>query len=163
MIVVKKHILNTINRLDILYNSAPSEATYYSKLAVIELCGWIEVTMDKIAEQYASRKLKTTQYNDIFKNIVSSNYGFQYNKNFRKMLIQTIGIYNMEILETRINSTGKIAILISQLDILVSLRNDAAHTFLDATKTYQSPSVTKNQLETVYPILKEIHKHISSI
>jgi hypothetical protein len=57
------------------------------------------------------------------------------------------------------NATGEIAILNATLDVLKTLRNDAAHTFIGATTTYQAPSVTKLQLETIYPILKKIgHK-----
>lgn len=164
MIVVKRHILDTINRLDVLYNTSPTnEATYYSKLAVIEFCGWIEVTMDKIAENYINRKIRTTQYRDIFRNIKDNNYGFKYNSNFRKMLIQTIGLYNMERVEISVNRAGAITVLIAQLDTLVTIRNDAAHTFLDTTKTYQSPSVTRSQLNTVYNILREIHREVAAI
>lgn len=164
MIVVKRHILNTINQLDRLYNSSSTdEATYYSKLAVIEFCGWIEVTMDKIAESYVNRKIRTTPYRDIFRNIKENNHGFKYNSNFRKMLIQVIGLYNMENVESAVSRSGAIAVLSAQLDTLVFIRNDAAHTFLDATKTYQAPSVTRQQLNVVYPILKEINRGVSAL
>jgi hypothetical protein len=154
--VIKKYIQETIKKLDRHYNSTPTaEATFYSKLAIIELCGWIEFSMDNIAEGFATKKLKTTPYKDIFKSLKDKNYGFEYKGNFRKMLYQTIGLHNMEKIETRMNRSGAITILEAELNILKSLRNDAAHTYIDATKTYQSPSVTKAQLDKVYPILKE--------
>lgn len=162
--VVKKNILTTIKRLDVLYNGAPNpEATYYSKLAIIELCGWIEHSMDNIAEHFAKKKLKTQPFKDSFKALKDHNYGFEYKKNFRKMLIQTIGLHNMEKIEVKLNYTGSITILDSTLDTLKTLRNDAAHTFIGATTTYQAPSVTKSQLETIYPILKEFGKEIKKI
>jgi hypothetical protein len=163
-VVVKKHIQATINKLDRHYNSAPTtEATFYSKLAIIELCGWIEFCMDNIAQNFASRKLRTTPYQDIFRGLKNKNYGFEYKGNFRKMLYQTIGLHNMEKIEVSINHSGSIAILEAELDILKSLRNDAAHTYIDATKTYQAPSVTKAQLDKIYPILKEFSRQIREV
>lgn len=162
--VVKRHILTTIQQLDRLYNSAPTtEATYYSKLAIIELCGWIEHSMDNIADNFANRYLTTTPFKDIFTNIKSGTYGFEYKKNFRKMLGNTIGLHNMEAIELTLTATGEIAILEATLSTLKTLRNDAAHTFIGATTTYQAPSATKAQLLTVYPILKKIGQEVRAL
>ena len=79
------------------------------------------------------------------------------------MLIQTIGMHNVEKLEQKVNRTGGITILKSTLDTLKSLRNDAAHTHIGTTTTYQAPSVTKSQLETIYPILKAISQEIKRV
>jgi hypothetical protein len=162
--VVKKHILSNIKRLDSLYNSSPTvEASYYSKLAIIELCGWIELTMDNIVENFANKHLKTQPYKDSFRSLKEKNYGFDYKQNFRKMLSQTVGLHNTEKLETKLNHSGQIAILNATLDSLKTLRNDAAHTYIDATKTYQAPSVTKAQLDQIYPILKDFSKEVKKL
>jgi hypothetical protein len=161
--VIKKHILANIKKLDQLYNSAPSEATYFSKLAIIELCGWIELTMDNIVKHFASKNLSTAPYQESFDSMVERNYGFDYKKNFRKMLMQTIGMHNTEKLELKVNSSGNIDVLKSNLTTLKNLRNDAAHTYIGTTTTYQSPSITKAQLEAIYPILKEISQEIKKI
>lgn len=162
--VVKQHILVNIKKLDKLYNSAPTaEATYYSKLAIIELCGWIELSMDNIATNFAHRHLTTNDYKNSFRSLISSNYGFDYKRNFRKMLCQTIGMHNMENLELPLIATGEIAILEANLDTLKLLRNDAAHNFIGTTTIYQAPSVTKAQLETIYPILKKIGASIRAL
>lgn len=79
------------------------------------------------------------------------------------MLYQTIGLYNMEVIERKLDRRGLIAILNSELDNLKTLRNDAAHTYIDATKVYQAPSVTKGQLLRIYPILIEINNEIKAI
>lgn len=52
--IVKKYIRNTLDSLDSKYNSAltssdPNEPVFYSKMAVLEYCGWIEEALDKIA------------------------------------------------------------------------------------------------------------------
>jgi hypothetical protein len=48
--IIKGYIENTLKELDRLYNKHTSlkKDIYYSKLAVIELCGWIEETCDAI-------------------------------------------------------------------------------------------------------------------
>lgn len=164
MMVVKKHILATIVRLNRLYDSAPPiEATYYSKLAIIELCGWIELSMDNIAEHFGNKKLKTRPFQDSFRTLIEKNYGFAYKRNFRNVLSKTIGLHNMEKIESKINADGGIIVLDSTLEILGNLRNDAAHTHIGTTTTYQSPSVTISQLEIVYPILKKFSKEIKGV
>ncbi|MBS4071949.1 MAG: hypothetical protein KGZ90_11505 [Algoriphagus sp.] len=162
--VVKKHILNNIQKLDRLYNSAPTaEATYYSKLAIIELCGWIEHSMDNIADNFATRHLTSTPFRDMYSSIKKGTYGFEYKKNFRKMLSSTIGLHNMQSIELSLTTTGEIAILEATLSSLKTLRDNAAHTFIDATTTYQAPSATKSQLLIIYPILKKIGQQVRSL
>lgn len=162
--MVKQHILSTIKKLDRLYNAAPTtEATYYSKLAIIELCGWIEHSMDNIADNFANRHLTSVPFNDMFNNIKKTTNGFEYKKNFRKMLSNTIGLHNMEAIELTLIATGEIGILEATLTTLKTLRDSAAHTFIGATTTYQAPSVTKSQLLTVYPILKKIGQQVRAL
>jgi hypothetical protein len=162
--VIKKHILITIQQLDRLYNLArTTEATYYSKLAIIELCGWIEHSMDNIADDFANRHLTSTPFKDIFTNVKKNTYGFEYKKNFRKMLSNTIGLHNMEAIELTLTATGEIAILEATLTALKILRDDAAHTFIGATTTYQAPSVTKSQLLIIYPILRKIGQKVRTL
>lgn len=166
MAIVKTHILKTLDELDSLYLTNPApRSTYYSKLAVIEGCGWIELSMDYIATNYAKRKLrlKTRPFIDMFEGVVGGNHGFQYKDNFRKMLIATIGLRNMERIETKVNRSGNIDVLKSQLKNLLFDRNDASHTYIDATKTYPAPSLIKGSILTVYPILKEINAEVNRL
>ncbi len=46
--ITKSYLFKTLNRLDRLYNESRTDdkKIFYSKLALIELCGWIEETMD---------------------------------------------------------------------------------------------------------------------
>ena len=97
------------HELDKLYNNATSQkkAIYFSKLAVIELCGWIEETLDDIIIKHGNRNLKTVENKNYCLNkIVSSNYGFQYNNNIRPMLINLLGLIQLEKFETGGNEAG---------------------------------------------------------
>jgi len=49
--ITKSYLFKTLNWLDQLYNDPTADnqkTSSYSKLALIELCGWIEETMDDI-------------------------------------------------------------------------------------------------------------------
>jgi hypothetical protein len=59
---ISKHIFVTLNHLDTLYNESSSqnkdiEPTYYSKLAVLEYCGWIEESLDLIVKRSFTDKI----------------------------------------------------------------------------------------------------------
>lgn len=157
--VLKRDIKNLLEDLDSYYNSTSHpRSTHYSKLAVMELCGWIEESFDKVAERCVKNKIRTTTYLDIMNSIVEKNYGFKYNSNFRRMMLQTIGIRRMEQLEIKLNNSGEKSILDAVLNSLIVERNRAAHTTTAGTMaTYQAPSVTINQLETIYPIIRRLY------
>ena len=58
-----------IRELEKLYE-APADSTHkdlYSKLALIELCGWLEISMDKIVEDYSATKLFEPKNQEDFK------------------------------------------------------------------------------------------------
>ena len=172
--VVKGSILATIDFLDAKYNStfgstattagtpASFEPTYYSKLAVIEFCGWIESVMDAIADKYMLSKLETPDYIKLFKDAKEKNHGFQYNNNFRTMLCGTIGIRKTELLEKKIGAAN-VAVLKSVLGTLKNERNSAAHTQTNATSIFQAPSTTRSQLHQIFPILESFYNEISKM
>lgn len=156
--VIKRHIESNLNALVAKFNSAstPKEELFYSKLAIIELCGWIEETMDDIVMSCARRKLKDT-HNIIYveKDIISTNFGFEYKQHFRGMLIRLIGLIAFEKIENKI-SPSKLQKLKGALTILKKARNSQAHTHLKGVLTsIDAPSVTKNNFTLVYDGLKE--------
>lgn len=166
--IVKYYILSTIEELDKLYNKARSQkkAIYYSKLALLELCGWIEESMDDIVLSYGNRTLKQKSNKEyIKKQIVPWVHGFQYQQHFRPMLMSVIGIRNLERVETKLEyNGGQVSRLSSFLGNLKSDRNDAAHTFLKGiTRTYNAPSRTKGDFLSIYPILKEFDNEIRKL
>ena len=96
---------------------------FYSKLAILELCGWIEESMDDIAKSNANRYLKEKRNVDfIDDSIIKLTHGFDYNNNFRIMLMQLVGIINIEKLEYKLDST-KFHIMKSTLGSLKDCRD----------------------------------------
>ena len=164
--IIKKYILNALNKLDNEYNRAltlpdPIYATYFAKLAVLEYCGWLEEALDIIVKRSIKNKLQTIPFQDIINSTIQNNYGFQYKENFRPMLIDAIGIVEMEKLQLKLERNSQISILISELEAIKRDRNSAAHTWIkDVTVTYPAPSNIIGRFNRVYPILKKIYREI---
>jgi len=167
MIIVKKYILATLKDLDRRYNtsltsSSPTESVYYSKLAILDYCGWLEDSMDLIIKRSVNNKLKTQTFRQILKDrVIGNNFGFQYKENFRPMLIQAVGLQKAEKIHEILNSTGKLLIFENELSSVKQFRNDAAHTWLSGTTmTYPAPSLIIGKLNTTYPILRLIYSEV---
>lgn len=161
--IVKGYIESTLNDLETLYDAHQSlkKDIYFSKLALIELCGWIEESFDSIIILSIGNRLKSDSYKKYMKETINNTYGFQYNAHFRKMLIVSLGICEAEKLERKIDKSGNIQLLTSTLATLKNIRNENAHSFIrGTTTTIQTPSVTKAQFSRIYPIIKEIEKEV---
>ncbi len=156
--IARTYILENLNALDHRFNKATSakESLFYSKLAIIELCGWIEESMDDLVLRCARRHLKlAANVKYVEKEIVERTYGFKYEKHFRRMLIQVIGLINIEKLEKRVDQTKRTH-FIATLEALTTSRNSEAHTHIrGTTKLINAPSVTLNQFNTLYEGLIE--------
>lgn len=151
--IAKTNIESHLRRMDSKYAKAKSnnEAMFYSKMAIIELSGWIEESMDDIILRCSVRCLKESDNRKLIKGIVSRNYSFQYEK-FRGMLIQLIGLIEFEKLEKYMddNYPAEKANFVSTLGLLKKPRNIYAHTPLKFTEAIDAPSVTKNRFRNVY-------------
>jgi hypothetical protein len=97
--IALSYITNSLDELDKLYNKATSkkQAIYYSKLATLELCGWVEDTVDDIILMHSNRKLKESPNRTyIKKDVIQRTFGFQYKQHIRPMLIAVLGIITIE-------------------------------------------------------------------
>lgn len=137
---------------------------FYSKLALLELCGWIEESMDDVVRTCANRKLKTSgNLEFVEKQIIRGTHGFEYKRHFRTMLIQLIGLVNLERLEKSLDII-KFHGLASTLDTLKTCRDAQAHTHLKGTMiTLDHPSVTIDRFKKVYEGLKDIEKNLKTL
>jgi len=156
--ICRSYILNNIKELDRMYNSSRSQKKrlFYSKLALLELCGWIEESMDEIVIKSSHRCLRDTgNRNYIADEIVRRIYGFEYAKHFRKMLTQVIGFRNLEMIENRIT----IHILTNfkaTLERLTIARNKEAHTHIKGTtRLINAPSISRNDFNYIFDGLKK--------
>src|ERR1700754_2513184 len=97
--IAKTYILENLKQLNtrFLRSSKPKDGLYFSKLAVLELCGWIEMSMDEVVLRISQKKLtdpKNLKF--IEDDVIARTYVFQYQKHWRSMLIRTLGMVTVE-------------------------------------------------------------------
>ncbi len=161
----KTEIQSNLTQLDNLYKRArtPKKSSFYSKLAILELCGWIEESMDDIIRGYTNKHLKEQKNLKFVEALIGQTHSFIYKANFKNMLIQIIGIVNVEKLE-QVFDERKFTQMTSSLGVLKQRRDDQAHTHIkDTTPTIDAPSVTKNRFQNVYEGLKDIESCIRNM
>lgn len=162
--IAKSYISKNLQELDKLYNDASSQkkAIYFSKLALIELCGWIEETVDDIVIRHAYRNLKENSNKEDYENTtVKNTYGFDYKRNIRPLLLNLIGLIGVEKIERKLEDTGQITLLKGYLGSIKVSRNQAAHTHLKGiTRTYNAPSRTINDFQRIVLVLEKIDQEL---
>ena len=162
----KTKIKHNLNQLKILYDrgmashssNASLHMTFYSKLALIEYCGWLEVSIDILVHRIIS-KITDADLIKIGERSVKTNYGFTYDDHFRVLLVKNLGLKNTEILLNKLRSSGDLALLESKLNTFKTLRNEAAHNYFTGVSSYNSPSFYISEVEAIFPIFKQIYTH----
>ena len=156
--IARSYILANLGSLDRKYKKATSkrESLFYSKLAVLELCGWIEESMDDVVLRCARRHLKNqANFTYVQNEIVKRTYGFDYQQHFRRMLIQLLGVINVERIEKSVDQNKQLK-LTATLNALKTVRNAEAHTHIKGvTRQINAPSVTLGQFSALYEGLVE--------
>jgi hypothetical protein len=161
--IAKTSILFNLTSLNRSYQKAKTtkDAQFFAKLAILELCGWIEESMDQIVLSCSRKHLKeATNRSYCEKEFVNRTYGFDYQNNFRFMLVRLLGLIVVEKLERWMDSSirGK---MVSALSTLKQQRDSEAHTHLKGmTRIINAPSVTIAQFQPVYDGLRELDRLI---
>lgn len=166
--ISKSYILRNLSQLDNAYRDAKSQkhALYFSKLAILELCGWIETSMDDIVLAHCKRNVKLSVNSKyISDDVVKRTYGFDYQRHFRKMLISLIGIVACEKVEAQFSSQVHVTFT-AQLNSLKLIRDRLAHTYLKGSAiavSIDAPSVTKARFNDIYVGLKEFERVLRTL
>jgi hypothetical protein len=136
-------IEKTLLSLQDLYNEAEEmnetrKLLFFSKLATIEVCTWIEETQDIMLIQLIQDEINEKNRKDIEK-IIKRNYGFRYD-DFRKLLLNVIGIIELEKIEIRLEQNrNALHRLQTELGNFKKIRDQAAHTHIrEVTERYDT-------------------------
>jgi hypothetical protein len=157
--IAKTYILQNLKQLDGAFRKAKTQkhGIYFSKLAILELCGWIEISMDEIILAHCGRHVtEAINIKFVEDDVVKRTYGFDYKRNFRKMLINLIGIVSCEELEAQVPVAVHTK-FVAQLLSLKTVRDSLAHTYVKgsvATMNIDAPSVTMARFNDIYGGLK---------
>jgi hypothetical protein len=130
----------------------------YAKLVIIEVGGWVALSMDYLLSR-AGKSLKVTDnIRYLEKDIIRKNSGFDYEFNFRQMMMRVIGLARLEKLEGKLD-IAKFTKMKAELELLKKARNSVAHTYVKQFSggvTIDAPSVTLARFTAIYEGLKEI-------
>ncbi|NOQ36807.1 MAG: endoribonuclease [Methylococcaceae bacterium] len=132
---------------------------YYSKLAHLELCGWIELAQDDIVLRVAKLHIKDSQNLKDIRSSIKRNSSMG-QTNFKSMIVEVIGRSGFEKLESLVNSIHQNTLEI-ELKSLRDTRNAHAHTNIkDCTRTLDAPSTNLARFERIFEALKEYERKI---
>ncbi|MBS1940244.1 MAG: hypothetical protein JST38_05150 [Bacteroidetes bacterium] len=135
----------------------PKLQLFYAKLALLEVCGWIEETIDGLVLGHAKHILViTAEYERYRKDVVDKQYGFHYKDNIVPMLVGLFGRTGVSEFESY-NNPAKFEMLKSALSSLREARNAHAHTHLKGvTLTVMAPSLLQEYFVRVRDGLNEM-------
>jgi len=161
--IAKSYIESNLNEIERQFNKSRSqkEPLYFSKLAVLELCGWLEISIDDLVCRAVRKRVKDARVFASFEeSVVNPVYGFHYKRHFRKMLCGAVGEITMHEIETNMDQLKRQQ-LESELNALSVNRNSLAHTYLKGvTQNIDGPSRTIARFQITYNCLKEFEKEI---
>ena len=175
MPVSSKNIRRNLNlireRYDDAMNSSRTnsslEAALYSKLAIIELSGWIEETIDIILKDYLIRTVNDhTIRNTIEQEIIQRVYGFKYKDYYRPLMERILGASRFQYITLKLEHTNaRNSRLQNVLSELTKRRDQAAHTHFQQgiTACFDSPSWTINQFDCILPIFRSIERMVKNM
>ena len=132
-----------------------------SKIAVLELCGWIEESVDQILLDYISQRISDKVCRTYVEDIINKNYGFKYKENLFHLFTVVLGVSNWENI-VDVLTYSRISILEAICNNYTKLRNVAAHTYrlTGITVTYHAPSQVIADYHRIEPIFKIIETEI---
>lgn len=129
----KEHIVDT------------DRTTFLSKLAILELCGWIEESFDELIRDVDKSTINDSKW--VYTNVIANTSGFIYEKHFRSMLVKLIGEVLTRRVETEMeqNHNGDLDRMKLLLGTLWKTRCKLAHANVEANVISQvqfdSPSL----------------------
>lgn len=149
--VTRYYITRNLRSLKRKYDRSKTQAEplYYSKLAIIELCGWIETSLDEIFEANAPKFANERRYSNNFAARLKKTYGFHEVSHLQPLIVALVGYNGLEKLEASCDRR-LMGGLHRNLNELTEMRNRLAHTYIKGFGvTIESPQLILRRLENV--------------
>lgn len=161
--IAKSYIEQNLKQIERRYTASRTqkEPLFYSKLAILELCGWLEITIDDLVCRAVRRKVRDAAKVERFeKSVVEPVYGFHYRKHFRRLICAAIGEVNVHDIEATMDQLKRQQ-LESELNGLYQVRNSLAHTYVKGvTQNIDAPSRTLQRFQLTHAALKEFEQEV---
>lgn len=130
-----------------------------AKLALLELCGWIEGEMDRLVSVAQLGRLDDPDW--VKANVIDRTNGFTYGDHFRPMLAKIVGEIFTRRIEARMEDQlpGELDRLRSMLGVLWKQRCGFAHADVAANvaaqQTFSAPSWSLNQHRLISRLIQQ--------
>lgn len=137
----------------------PEEAVAFAKLAVLEFCGWVEMTIDDIARCAVILSLPAETDRKPLEALIKSTSGFNYSTHVTPLLVSAIGSVRFSEIERKMRDEALLERFSSILNTAEfnRMRNQAAHTFNDGTqRNYDAPSSVLGKLQQIEPLMERM-------
>lgn len=138
-------------------------AALCSKLAIIEVSGWIEITIDRMLKNYLNMTLTDIALRStVEKDVIDRVYGFHYRNEVRPLFEKIIGAARFAKIVGNLKRRNSDQAFFSLLGEIARMRDSAAHTYWHEgiTQHYDSPSVVRQKFEQLLPILSMINGYV---
>lgn len=138
-------------------------AAMFSKLAILEVGGWIEQTVDSMLYYYVNATVPNRQIQKTVKEqVIDTVYGFRYASDLKPLFMKVLGADKFQYIEQKLKRKGMDQILLNCIATLNRGRNAAAHTYWHRSvqQKFDAPSVTCKLFNDMLPIVIEIDKCI---
>jgi hypothetical protein len=153
----------TLVQIDFWYNEPTSQTgdrpQLLSKLALLELCGWIEGEFDRLLLKAEAGRVRDRKW--LEKKVVARTSGFDYRKHLRRMFMDVFGELLVQRIEDEMEAQfpGDLERLEKLLDDLWTKRCSFAHADLVANvasqRVFDAPSWSRSQLRVVKILISE--------
>ena len=160
----------TLKQLNSWFNE-PSQGSdrpkLLSKLATLELCGWLEGEFDRLALVAEQGRLSDPEW--VKTNVISRTSGFLYDSHWRAMLSRLVGEVFARRVEKQMEATfpGDLDRLKTMLGTLWKIRCDFAHADMAANiaaqQTFQAPSWSLNQHRLLKKLLSQYEQAMLAV
>ena len=156
-------VSSTLAQLEVWYDeptTASERPKLLSKLALLELCGWLETEQDRIILKISESCLNDASWSRT--ELIEKTYGFDYKRHFRPMLAKLLGEHLTRKLERILESQfpGDIEQLRSLTGDLWAKRCSFAHedmvTNVQKQQHFDAPSWTHGRYHILSGILSRL-------
>lgn len=159
-------LIKTLKFLDVMYqqhqtSEDPEEAVAFAKLAVLEFCGWVEMTIDDIAREAVHVSLPAEADRQPLEALIKSTSGFDYSRHVTPLLVSAMGSVRFSVVERSMEAEALLERFKSILNSteFSRMRNRAAHTFNDGTqRNYDAPSSVLGKLRQIAPLMERMRE-----
>lgn len=160
----------TLKQLDEWYNKSSAQIgdrpQLLSKLALLELCGWIEGEFDRLILKAEGGRLRDPEW--LTRDVVDKTSGFTYSNHLRRMFSNVFGELFVQRIENEMEATfpGELERFNIILKELWIRRCSFAHADFAANvaaqRVFDAPSWCRGQLATVTQLITEFDAAMTS-